>query len=551
MRNAARVHASAAPRAIDSSDPRASFALMLLLTLAACGSRGERQPPVADSPAASPLASAPRQPTAADAPPPLLECPPSTRPTPITLEGNPGWACADREEILSGPFLTTYPDGATELSGSYKSGLLHGPWRRLYPSGKTAEAGAYLAGKKDGTWQLTTEGGGLLGDYQMKEGTGVEKRWYADGQLASERSYKDGLLDGPSAVYAAGGTPLYQAAFRTGVLDGARKLGLPGQLRVEDEWAKGVPRGPRKIFRRERSAVEQTFDEDGVLVGPYIAWRDRVTMREKGAYVAGKRHGLWRWFDRSRALEREGTYDHGARHGRWRQWSGGRLVMQGHYAKGKPNGVFLYWKSNGAGLAGRCTMRGGTGVMTTFHDNGEPAVKTQMVRGVRQGLYRELSPQGRVLVEGTYKDDQRDGPWIERDLAGRRARESTYAAGKLTGVMRRYAAGVLVVEQAYVGGLREGPYRELSPRASQAAVERITGEYAADRKSGEWIYRDDDGRPALVLNYQDGELHGAWQELDDGKIVVHGQYERGRRSGLWAWIAPNGDEVRTVTYEQP
>ncbi len=504
----------------------------------------------------SPRSPAPRQPTAADAPPPRLACPPSSRPRPLELEGSPGWACADREGVLGGPFLTTYPDGSTELSGAHRTGLLHGPWRHLYPNGKTAEAGAYLAGKKDGTWQLTTERGGLLGDYQMKAGTGVEKRWYADGQLASERSYKDGVLDGPSAVYAAGGASLYAARFADGVLDGERKLGLPGQLRIEDFWDKGTPRGARKILRRERSAVEQTFDDEGILTGPYVAWRDRVTLREHGSYVRGQRHGRWRWFDRARALEREGTYVNGQRHGRWRQWSAGRLVMQGNYDKGKPSGAFIYWKVKGSGLAGRFIMRGGTGVMMTFHDNGEPATKIQMVKGVRQGRYRELSPQGRLLVEGMYQADQRDGVWIERDGAGRVSREATYAAGKLTGTVRRYAAGALVSEQTYADGLREGPYREFlppagSPAGSGAARERVTGHFTADRKSGEWIYRGDDGRPSLALHYQDGVLHGPWQELDGGKLVVRGQYQHGRRSGQWAWTATSGTEVRTITYDQP
>lgn len=522
-------------------------------SLGACGSRGEHPPSNGDAPR-GPLASpaAARPVSSADAPPPRLACPPPTKPRPLELEGSPGWACADREGKRNGPFFTSYPDGKTELSGRFADDVLDGPWRRLYPSGKTAESGAYAAGQKHGTWQLYTETGGLLGDFQMQAGTGVERRFYADGQLASERSFVDGELDGPSQVFAAGGVSLYSASFRGGKLDGARQLGLPGQLRLEDAWVDGAPRGARTLFRRERVAVEQHFDDAGRLEGPYVAWRDRVTMREKGAYVRGARHGLWRWFDRSRALEREGTYWHGVRDGRWRQWNGGRLVMQGTYVKGKPHGVFTYWNPAG-GLAGSSKMKNGSGVMITFHDGGQPASKLTMVKGVRQGRYVELSPLGKVLVEGSYADDQKDGDWIERDAAGKLARESRYVAGKLDGVVRRYLAGSLVAEQRYAAGLREGAYREWGRGADADGplIERVTGSFTDDRKSGEWVTRGRDGRPSLVEHYQDGLLHGGWQELDGGRVVVRGQHERGRRSGMWSWTSRSGEQVRTISYDQP
>lgn len=520
-----------------------------------CTSRGDHQPSVGDSPRSA--ANAPSQPrpvNAADAPPSRLECPSPTEPQPLELEGSPGWACTDREGHRNGPFFTAHPDGSTELTGRFRADLLDGPWRRLYPSGKTAESGTYAGGVKDGAWQIYTESGGLLGDYQMQQGSGVERRWYADGQLASERSFAAGLPDGPSAAFAAGGVPLYAASFRAGKLDGARKLGLPGQLRLEDEWAKGVPRGTRKIFRREHVAMEQHFDDAGVLVGPFVAWRDRVTLRERGAYVHGERHGVWRWFDRGRGLEREGTYVNGVRSGRWRQWTGGRLVMQGTYVSGRPHGVFTYWNAAG-GVAGTCKMRNGTGVMTTFHDNGQIATKLTMVKGVREGSYQELSPQGKLLVEGAYRDNDKDGPWIERDAAGQPVREAHYVAGVLDGPLRRYSGGQLVAEQQYAAGVREGSYRELvrAPDAppTAAPVLRVTGSFTADRKSGEWVTRGPDGRPALVEHYRDGALHGGWQELEGGRVVVRGQHERGRRSGIWAWTSSTGATVRTITYDQP
>lgn len=523
-----------------------------------CGSRGEHRPAVGEPPRPAvpgdPEAPPPEEPrpiTAADAPPPRLPCAAPTRPAPLELDGSLGWACVDLEGKRNGRFLTLYPDGATELSGHYADDLLDGSWRRLSHGGKVAESGSYVAGKKDGLWQIYNDTGGLLGDYQMTAGTGVERRWYADGQLASERSFKDGLADGPSQVFVSGGGVLYSAQFRAGKLDGPRHVGLPGAMRLDDRWVEGVPRGHRQILRRSHVAFDVTFDEEGLPVGRFAAWRNRTTLRERGTYVRGDKHGVWRWYDRGRSLEREGSYFLGLRHGRWREWDGGRLVMEGTYVKGKPSGKFTWWTSSGS-VAGRFKMKKGTGTMLTFHDDGERASELTMVRGVRHGLYRELSPQGRVLVEGLYKDDAKHGPWIERNRDGELVRETTYVDGKIDGLLTRYRRGQIVAEQTYVAGLRQGPYRELAPRpGSGELIERVTGAYDRDRKSGEWIHRDAQGEPALVKHYQDGVLHGGFEERAQGEVVVRGQHTRGRRSGVWSWAAPKGGAVRTITYDPP
>lgn len=481
--------------------------------------------------------------------PPPRPCAPDAHQERFTLEDRPGWRCVTADGVGAGPFVTTFPDGSVEISGAFERGLLEGRWRRRYRNGHTAEVGAYVEGKKDGLWQLYNDRGGLLGDYAMKRGTGVEKRWYLDGALASERAFVDGVLEGPSVAYAKGGEILYRATFRAGALHGPRHVGVRGALQLEDQWRAGVPFGTRRIWRREFLALEQTFDDDGVRTGPYTAWRDRSSLRERGAYLAGDRHGTWRWYDRARALEREGTYYLGVRHGLWRQWEGGGLRMLGRYVKGRPHGVFTFW--NGAGrVTGTAKLRNGTGKMLTFHDNGVPSTRTSLVRGVKHGSFQELTPRGRVVVDGAYLDDLRDGRWREREVDGSLLREATYQAGALHGVVRRYAEGRLASELTYVRGRREGPYRELRV-VGEKATESVTGAFSADRRSGEWVFHGRDGAPTLVMHYEAGALHGAWSQLDGDRVLVRGQYERGQRSGTWTWLSPSGETVRTVTYDAP
>lgn len=519
----------------------------------ACSGSGEPTPkhasprPRGPQPGASSAPSATTAPgeTSAQAPEPALRCAPPTTAVPFELEGLPGWACADARGRRQGAFVASYPDGAPAATGSYRDDVLDGPWRRMHPNGELAEVGAYTKGRKDGAWQVYADDGDLLGEYRMLAGTGVERRWFADGRLAGEQSFVDGVLHGASKRYGRDDSELYQARFERGVLDGVRRFGPGKGLRLEDRWRTGVPRGVRKVWRRGALALELSFDDDGLLHGAFTAWRDRRTLREAGAFVHGDRHGTWKWIGRDGKLEREGTYFLGLRHGKWRQWSDGRLIMQGAYVKGRPHGTFRYWNAAGVAL-GKCKLRHGTGELLTFHDNGEVATRTTLIRGMRHGRYQELSPRGKVLVSGSYANDLRHGAWVERDAEGRLVRESRYVEGKLDGVLRRYWRGQLASETTYVAGVRQGPYRELAPGDDGARRELVSGAFAADRKAGAWVFRRPNGEIALTAQFRDGELWGSFRQRDD-QGELGGQYLAGRRTGTWSWKAADGGK-RTVEY---
>lgn len=520
-----------------------SAALSALLSagavaLHACASRPD---PSAQETAAS--APAPRRARGEAAPPPpRWSCGAATSPAPISLGGHRGLACTDERGRKQGAFSVWYPDGTLAITGSYLDDALEGPWRRLAPTGKTIELGSYVAGAKHGRWQRFADTGGELGDFTFDHGTGTERTWYADGQLAGEHQLRDGVLHGDSKYFGDAGAVLYEARFADGKLDGPRRLGGGNSLRLEDQWRAGRPHGTRQVWRRSTLELELAFDEAGQPHGPFAAWRDRRTPREQGSYQHGQRHGLWRWTGRDGKLEREGTYIEGQRHGSWREWVAGVLVLQGRYVHGKPHGTFRFFSERGAAL-GRCRLRQGTGVYTTFHDNRKPATRTTLVDGQREGAYRELSMRGQVLVQGSYRAGRRHGTWLERDANGKRTREATYVDGVLDGVVRRYAADRLASETTFVRGVRQGPYREW--RAGAEPVLVVEGQYEGDRKTGAWISRDGKGRE-LTAHFERGQLEGAWRERA-AAVQTDGQHHAGWRTGVWRW-RPRGAPERTVEY---
>lgn len=512
------------------------------VSLHACASRPD---PTTQETAASPGGMPRRASAQSPSAPPRDPCGASTRPTPILLGDHRGVACTDERGRKQGPFWVYYPDGTLAITGSYSQDQLEGPWSKRAPSGKTIEIGSYAAGRKHGRWQRYAETGGELGDFTLEHGTGTERAWYADGQLASETQLRDGELHGDSRYYGDGGLVLYEARFTGGQLDGPRRLGGSSSLRLEDQWRAGKPIGTRQVWRRSTLELELSFDEAGAPHGPFAAWRDRRTPREQGSYHHGKRHGIWRWTGRDGKLEREGSYVEGQRHGVWREWVGGVLVLQGRYVRGKPHGTFRFFSERGAEL-GRCRLRLGTGVYTTFHDNRKPASRTTLVDGEREGPYRELSARGQVLVQGGYRAGRRHGAWLERDGHGKRTREATYVDGVLDGVVRRYVADRLASETTFVRGVRQGPYREWRAGAGPEPVLTVEGQYQDDRKTGTWISRDGKGGE-LTAHFEDGRLEGAWSERSEA-AAIDGQHRDGVRAGTWSH-RPRGAPERTLEYE--
>src|SRR4029078_5303197 len=85
---------------------------------------------------------------------------------------DPTWTCARPDGTRHGPFATVFPDGSIAITGRYKDGALDGPWERHRETGAVTETGSYAAGKKTGTWRMFGPTDALLGEYEMKAGTG-------------------------------------------------------------------------------------------------------------------------------------------------------------------------------------------------------------------------------------------------------------------------------------------------------------------------------------------------------------------------------------------
>ncbi|MBC7977675.1 MAG: hypothetical protein H7138_22080 [Myxococcales bacterium] len=471
--------------------------------------------------------------------PPALVCDSSTTLS-MARAPEPTWRCVTPDGTPHGAFVTIFPDGSPEITGSYDHGMLDGAWQRHAATGEIIETGSYAAGQKTGRWRMTSTDGAVLGEYELRAGTGVEKHWLDDGSLYRVRTLKAGVPHGNEKIYAADGTLVLVARWRNGKLDGPHIVGGRNTLRIEEKLAAGTRVGRRKIWQFWQLIVDEAYDRNGKHHGDYTIWRSRKVMRVRGTFDHGKRDGLWIWRDREGHKERQGNYLDGKRDGPWTEWADDKIVFTGSYTRGKPSGEFIYYDRNENEL-GRFSIRRGTGTMLTYWGNRKVASRQQLVRGTPDGPYQELTTRGQVVVEGQYRDGAKDGVWLESTPDGVPTISKSWKRGRLDGVVKKYVDGKVSTEATYKDGRADGLYVEY--RAGKAAV---TGQLADDRRTGTWTQIDGEGRVVLTATYQDGVLHGPWRQLLDG-IVLEGTMTQGRRTGAWTQTDKAG-AVRPLSY---
>ncbi|MGN6110116.1 MAG: toxin-antitoxin system YwqK family antitoxin [Kofleriaceae bacterium] len=185
-----------------------------------------------------------------------------------------------------------------------------GWWTRTFgrdrrPSGE--RAGELRGGEKHGAW--------------------IER----DGRFLVERTYRDGVLHGPSRSWHPDGHLALEASYADGKLHGDwRRYDASGHLTAEREYRDGA------IWQgqHELEGVLRGRYEAGHKVGLWEAWHHDKRVKERGTYVAGKRHGVFELGDPDRESW-HGAFDMGERVGVWeRRRYDGKLTAKGEYPRG-------------------------------------------------------------------------------------------------------------------------------------------------------------------------------------------------------------------------
>ena len=215
--------------------------------------------------------------------------------------------------------------------------------------------------------------------------------------------------------------------------------------------------------------------------GPVKRWRDDGTLQLEGRFHEGQRDGLRREYGETGLLLRESRYIDGRREGPFRAWHpSGVLREEASYRADRYHGRRRVWNDEGV------------------------LVQDETYRsGARHGLWSDFDPlTGTPHTWGSFEDGERSGLWREGTPDGRIVSARNYRAGRLDGEAKRWATdGTLIEVVHYDEGEKTGPartwYADGTPRSE--------GRYEDGAREGRWLYWRGDG-----------ELNEAWSGVYSG-----------------------------------
>lgn len=311
-----------------------------------------------------------------------------------------------------------------------KAGQKQGVWKEFYENGKVKEETSFYNGKKTGYSKTYSPSGSLaniekyVGDSLQKEApeltTKLEVRneYYEDGSIKKTGTYLDGLAEGTHKEYSPEGKITNAKIYREGNIAGEGMIDEAGSQ--QGRWTEYHTGGQIK--------AKGDFD-NGIRIGEWIFYHPNGKVEQKGRYdKKGKPQGLWQWFYENGKLLREENYLNGKREGALIEWNdSGRVITKGEYIDGLKEGKWFY----------------------EIQD------------------YRE---------EGTYKSDQKDGPW-----------ESYFVDNNQVRFAGKFIEGFPDGKHSYY--FHDGKLSE-------------EGKYIMGNKNGNWEYYNPDGTILLTITFK-------------------------------------------------
>ncbi|GEM_PF-5696610 len=315
---------------------------------------------------------------------------------------------------------------------------IEGPYERILMYGRNEvnfDRGFYKKNRPDGKW--------TRGFFQCEKGKDKcrEKR-------QSESIYKSGVgLHGLQRDWARNGKLIRKQMYKNGSPRGE----------LMEWWDDGKKR------------TKGTF-KNGVLVGKYYQWHQNGKHSLKSKYKNGALDGVYTRFDYEGVKIESGKYSSGIKIGKWANfYSKGKPKSIARYdKKGRPDGKFCNWKSDGS-VIGCFRMTKGNGTFLEYSYNGIISHQYTMKNGQKDGKESHYGYDGNLVSEVEWKEGQQHGLYIQWDHDGRVVSELEYRHNELHG---RYF-------QRYWSGERSTTTQ---------------GQYCRNRQCGVWEYAMEDGR---------------------------------------------------------
>ena len=437
-------------------------------------------------------------------------------------------------------------DGKLEWRAHYVANKLDGERIDYHPGGQILRRGRYRDGIPDGLHEFKSATGELYGASTITSGTGTWKAYFADGVLAEDGAYKEGVRDGLWRTFHRKGAPLDETTWRSGRREGPfRKHYITGEVEVVGQF-RSDRRAGRWVATYPNGNIVWTgnYDENGWTTGFYYFGNYDGTPAAFGQMIDDRREGMWALFHNNGAVQGIGPYVMGQKQGPWFEWwPSGTFWRVVHYVADIEDSP----------AARECITIGGVWIT----DDTERALGCQVCRSEKEddkgeveqrklGVWRWWHANAAIEKQGAFVQGLHDGRWQTWFDNGQLMLDTTYALGKATGPARGYFRdGKLRFEGTYVDGAEDGEWTTYHGDGTVAS----RGRYALGKKIGRWIYSYPGGAKKEEGEYAAGAPTGTWTSYHpSGARAAEGAYVAGKRDGVWTYWRPDGSAWRTERF---
>lgn len=183
-----------------------------------------------------------------------------------------------------------------------------------------------------------------------------------------------------------------------------------------------------------------------------------------------------------------------------------------------------------------CFCLGGGFLSTTFAQE----INQLDEKGRKQGEWVKTTPDGTLIYEGRFIDDQPVGTFKRYYEDGSLKAEMNYRSSNEVYTKLFYQADepVLMAEGKYVNQQKDSIWLSYEPNSRLKASDT----YQNGERNGRSVVYHQNGAISEETTYKDGERHGEWKQYyPDGTLMASGTYENDELTGEYLKNYPNGN----------
>jgi antitoxin component YwqK of YwqJK toxin-antitoxin module len=411
---------------------------------------------------------------------------------------------------------------------SYVQDVKQGLQRNFHKNGKTKSVIPYVKGKPDGVaYEYSPDSlitaiivykGGILQSFEKinqrdanNKKQGIWKEFYEDLQVKKEMKFNDDSLDGYVMDYDKKGNLTSTKKYNNGKrilkapeianVEVYRDVYQDGTLKYEGVYSDGVPIGTHYTYKQKYQCDSSLFLRDDTARIPVyvnrlvcrnvpvpdscIEYFDGVVIARGKVDSVRNRIGIWSEFHHTGEFKGKGMYSGGNRTGEWEFfYASGKLEQKGRYdKKGRAQGV---WK--------------------WFYETGSLMREENYVNGKREGQLTDYDDQGKIILQGTFVDNNMEGYWVYETPDYKET--GNYVNGERDSVWKSYymPSKIKRYEGRYSNGVEEGTHTMYYDTGKRL----YSGNYVAGMKDGDWRFYDEYGINYLTITYKN-DIEIKWQ----------------------------------------